>query len=101
MAGQVLAILIVLFYCNSVYTRDDSHLATAELLKTVIIRFDGGKLMIGEELAVSLDRALGESVSYGTREGQDGDPPDVDLASGLDSKFPPFSHKRRPRRNTG
>ncbi|PUU83791.1 hypothetical protein B9Z19DRAFT_1071646 [Tuber borchii] len=96
--GQILAILIVLSYCNGVYTRDDSHLATAELLKTVITRFDGGKLMTGEELAVSLDRALGVSVSYGTREGQDGGPPEVDLASGLDLNFPPFPHKRRFRR---
>ena len=99
--GQILAILIVLYYCNSVYTRDDSHLATAELLKTVIIRFDGGKLMTGEELAVSLDRALGVSVSYGTREGQDGGPPEVDLASGLDPNFPPFPRKRRFWRKTG
>ena len=99
--GQILAILIVLYYCNSVYTRDDSHLATAELLKTVITRFDGGKLMTGEELAVSLDRALGVSVSYGTREGQDGGPLEVDLASGMDPNFPPFPHKRRLWRNTG
>ena len=94
MVGQILVILIVLYYCNSVYTRDDSHLATAELLKTVITRFDGGKLMTGEELAVSLDRALGVSVSYGTREGQDGGPPEVDMASGMDPNFPSFPHKR-------
>ena len=99
MVGQILVILIVLYYCNSVYTRDDSHLATAELLKTVINRFDGGKLMTGEELAVSLDRALGVTVSYGTR-GQDGGPPEVDLASGLDANFPPFPHKRRFWRKT-
>ena len=100
MVGQILAILIVLYYCNSVYTRDDSHLATAELLKTVITRFDGGKLMTGEELAVSLDRAFGVSVSYGTREGQDGGPPEVDLASGLDANFPPFPNKRQFWRKT-
>ena len=100
MVGQILAILIALYYCNSVYTRDDSHLATAELLKTVINRFDGGKLMTGEELAVSLDRALGGPVSYGTREGQDGGPPEVDLASGLEPNFPPFPHKRRFWRKT-
>ncbi|PUU83780.1 hypothetical protein B9Z19DRAFT_1172710 [Tuber borchii] len=91
--GQILAILAVLYYCNGVYTRDDSHLATAELLKTIINRFDGGKLMTGEELAVSLDRALGASVSYGTRKGQDGGPPKVDLACGLNSDFPPFPRK--------
>ena len=90
MVGQILAILVVLYYCNGVYTRDDSHLATAELLKTVITRFDGGKLMTGEELAVSLDRVLGVSVSYGTRKGQEGGPPEVDLASGLDADFPTF-----------
>ena len=101
MIGQILAILIVLYYCNSVYTRDDSHLATAELLKTVINRFDGGKLMTGEELAVSLDRALGVLVSYGIREGQDGGPPEVDLASGLDPSFRPFPHKRRFWREIG
>ena len=101
LVGQILAILIVLYYCNRVYTRDDSYLATAELLKTVINRFDGGKLMTGEELAVSLDRALGVSVSYGMQEGPDGGPLAVDLASGLDRNFPPFTHKRRPRRNTG
>jgi len=93
--GQILAILAVLYYCNGVYTRDDSHLATAELLKTVLNRFDGGKLMTGEELAVSLDRVLGVSVSYGTREGQDGGPPEVDLASGLNANFPQFPRKQQ------
>ena len=34
--GQLLAIGAVLYYCKGIYTRDDSHLATAELLKTVI-----------------------------------------------------------------
>lgn len=87
--GQLLAILLVLYYCNGVYTRDDSSLATAELLKTVINRFDGGKLMTGEELAVSLDGVLGTPVSYGTREGQGSGPPEVDLASDLDAMFPP------------
>ena len=94
MVGQILAILAVLYYCNGIYTRDDSHLATAELLKTVINRFDSGKLMTGEELAVSLDRALGMPVSYGARKGQDGGPPEVDLASSLDSNFPPFQQKQ-------
>ncbi|PUU83786.1 hypothetical protein B9Z19DRAFT_1118710 [Tuber borchii] len=93
--GQLLAIMAVLYYCNGIYTRDDSHLATAELLKTVITRFDGGKLMTGEELAVSLDDVLRAPVSYGTREGQDGGPPEVDLASGLDAKFPPFPPGQR------
>ena len=65
--GQFLASLTVLYYCNGIYTRDDSHLATAELLKTVINTpgFDGSKLMTGEELAVSLDHILEEGVSYG------------------------------------
>ena len=93
MVGQILAILAVLYYCNEVYTRDDSHLATAELLKTVINQFDGGKLMTGKELAASLDGVLGVLVSYGTREGKDGGPPEVDLASGMDANFPPFSQK--------
>ncbi|KAG0633223.1 hypothetical protein HOY80DRAFT_930306 [Tuber brumale] len=92
--GQILAILAVLCYCTGVYTRDDSHLATAELLKTVITRFDDGKLMTGEELAASLDDVLKESVSYGTRKGRDGGPPEVDLASDLDANFPPFPQKK-------
>ncbi|CUS15582.1 unnamed protein product, partial [Tuber aestivum] len=93
--GQVLAILAVLSYCKGVYTRDDSHLATAELLKTVINRFDDGKLMTGEELARSLDDVLGVPVSYGTRKGPDGGPPEVDLASGLEAKFPPSPQKEQ------
>ncbi|KAG0137899.1 hypothetical protein HOY82DRAFT_644931, partial [Tuber indicum] len=92
--GQILAIIAVLYYCNGIYTRDDSHLATAELLKTVITKFDDGKLMTGEELAASLDDALKVSVSYGTRKGRDGGPPEVDLASGLDAKFLPFPQKQ-------
>jgi len=95
MVSQILAILAVLYYCNGVYTRDDSHLATAELLKTVITRFDDGKLMSGEELAVSLDCVLGVSVSYGTRKGQEGGPPEVDLASRMGRNFPPFPRKIR------
>ena len=95
LVGQILAILAVLHYSKGVYTRDDSHLATAELLKTVINQFDGGKLMTGEELAASLDRILGVSVSYGTREGKDGGPPEVDLASGMNANFPSFSRKPR------
>ena len=98
--GQILAVLSVLYYCNGVYTRDDSYLATAELLKTVINRFDGGKLMTGEELALSLDHVLGVPVSYGTREGQSGGLPDVDLASGMDRNFLPLPQKRRFWRNT-
>ena len=44
--------------------------------------------MTGKELAVSLDHILEGGVSYGTRTGQEGGPPEVDLASGLDAKFP-------------
>ncbi|KAG0635127.1 hypothetical protein HOY80DRAFT_1094826 [Tuber brumale] len=88
--GQILTTLAVLYYCNGVYTRDDSNLATAELLKTVITKFDDGKLMTGEELASSLDGVLKVSVSYGTRKSRDGGAPEVDIASGLDANFPPF-----------
>jgi len=95
--GQILAIRAVLYYCKGIYTRDDSHLATAELLKTVINTpgFDSSKLMTGKELAVSLDHILKGGVIYGTRAGQDGGPPEVDLASGLDTKFPPFPPGQR------
>ena len=51
--------------------------------------------MKGEELAVLLDRVLGAPASYKTKEGQHGGPPEVDLARGLDAKFPPFPQKRR------
>ena len=90
--GQLLAIGAVLYYCKGIYTRDDSYLATAELLKTVINTpgFSSSKLMTGKELAVSLDHILEGGVSYGTRAGQDSGPPEVDLASDLDAKFPPF-----------
>ncbi|PUU83781.1 hypothetical protein B9Z19DRAFT_1060706 [Tuber borchii] len=96
--GQILVIIAVLYYCNGIYTRDDSHLAAAELLKTVVTRFDDGKLMTGEELAESLDDVLGVPVSYGTRKGQVDGPPEVDLASGLDTNFPPFPRKQQFRR---
>ena len=95
--GQLLAIGAVIYYCKGIYTRDDSHLATAELLKTVINTpgFDSSKLMTGKELAVSLDHILKARVSYGTRAGQDSGPPEVDLATGLDAKFPPFPPGQR------
>ena len=95
--GQLLAIGAVIYYCKGIYTRDDSHLATAELLKTVINTpgFDSSKLMTGKELAVSLDHTLKARVSYGTRAGQDSGLPEVDLATGLDAKFPPFSPGQR------
>ncbi|CUS15583.1 unnamed protein product, partial [Tuber aestivum] len=92
---QILAILAVLGYCRGVYTRDDSHLATAELLKTIITKFDNGKLMTGDELAASLDDVLKERVSYGTKSGQGGGPPEVDLASGLDANFPRFPQNQK------
>ena len=110
--GQLLAIGIVLNYCKGIYTRDDSHLATAVLLKTAINTpgFNSSRLTTGKELAASLDhvlearvgearvsearareaRARAAQVSYGSWEGQEGGPPEVDLAPGLDPKFPPF-----------
>ena len=95
--GQLLAIGAVLYYCKGIYTRDDSYLATAELLKTVINTpgFGSSKLMTGKELAVSLDHILEGGVSYGTRAGQDSGLPEVDLATGLDAKFPPFPPGQR------
>lgn len=115
--GQLLVIGIVLNYCKGIYTRDDSHLATAVLLKTAINTpgFDASKLKTGKELAESLDHVLearvGEArvsearareararaarVSYGSWEGQDGGVPEVDLAPGLDAKFPPFPPGQR------
>jgi hypothetical protein len=95
-SGIALATLTVLYYCAGIYTRDDSYLVTAELLKTVINRFDGGKLMTGEELAASLDDVLKAPVSYGTRKGNDGCPSEVDLASGLGTNFSPFPQRSNP-----
>ncbi|KAG0137897.1 hypothetical protein HOY82DRAFT_644927 [Tuber indicum] len=84
---NLLTILAVLYYSDGVYTRDDSHPATTKLLKTVIIKFDDGKLMTGEELTASLDDASKVSVSYGTRKGRDGGPPEVDLTSDLGAQL--------------
>jgi hypothetical protein len=52
---QILAILIVFHYCKHVYIRDNSFLADVRLLKTLMMKFEGGSLSTGEELAACLD----------------------------------------------
>ncbi|CUS10972.1 unnamed protein product [Tuber aestivum] len=77
--GQVLAIMVVLYYCRNVYVREDSYLVTAELLKTVLSKIGDGSMMTTVELEDALDKVLKGPVSYGTVSGVQGDYPRVAL----------------------
>jgi len=94
-AGQILAIAVVLYYCRNVYVREDSFLATAELLKTVLIKIDNGSVMTGVELENALDKVLGGPVRYGTIPGSRGDYPRVALGREVDYNFPEFPQFRK------
>jgi len=94
-AGQIIAITVVLYYCRNVYVREDSHLATAELLKTVLVKINDGSVMTGVELEGALDKALGGPVSYGTIPGPQGDYPKVALGRQVDYNFPEFPQFRK------
>jgi len=94
-AGQILAIAVVLYYCRNVYVREDGHLATAELLKTVLIKIDDGSVMTGVELENALDKVLGGPVRYGTIPGSQGDRPRVALGREVDYNFPKFPQFRK------
>jgi len=63
---QILAILIVFHYCKHVYIRDNSFLADVRLLKTLMMKFEGGSLSTGEELAACLDET-DAGFTYGTK----------------------------------
>jgi len=93
--GQILAITVVLYYCRNVYVREDSNLATAELLKTVLVKIDDGSVMTGVELEDALDKALGGPVSYGTIPGAQGDYPKVALGRQVNYNFPEFPQFRK------
>jgi len=94
-ASQIFAIAVVLYYCRNVYVREDSHLATAELLKTVLIKIDNGSVMTGVELENALDEVLGGPVSYGTLPGSQGDYPRVAFGRKVDYNFPEFPQFRK------
>ena len=94
-ASQILAIVVVLYYCRNVYVREDGHLATAELLKTVLIKIDDGSVMTGVELENALDEVLGGPVRYGTIPGSQGDCPRVALGRDVDYNFPEFPQSRK------
>ncbi|PUU81912.1 hypothetical protein B9Z19DRAFT_1076026 [Tuber borchii] len=94
-ASQILAIAVVLYYCRDVYVREDSYLATAELLKTVLIKIENGSVMTGVELETALDKVLGGPVRYGTIPGSQGDYPRVALGREVDYNFPEFPQFRK------
>ncbi|PWW73371.1 hypothetical protein C7212DRAFT_288142 [Tuber magnatum] len=93
--GQILAIMVVLYYCRGVYIREDSHLATAELLKTVLNKIGDGSMMTTEELENALDKVLKGPVSYGTVLGMRGDYPQVALGRNVNYDFPHFPPVRK------
>jgi len=88
-ASQILAITAVLYYCRNVYVREDSYLATAELLKTLLSLIDDGDTMTAKELEDSLDELVG-LVSYGTIRGAQGDKPKVALGREVEYNFPRY-----------
>jgi len=94
-ASQILAIVVVLYYCRDVYVREDSHLATAELLKTVLIKIEDGSVMTGVELETALDKVLEGPVRYGTIPGPQGDYPRVALGREVEYNFPEFRQFRK------
>ena len=94
-AGQILAIAVVLYYCRNVYIREDSFLATVELLKTVLIKIEDGSVMTGVELENALDKVLGGPVRYGTIPGSQRDYPRVALGREVDYNFPEFPQFRK------
>jgi len=89
-AGQILAITAVVCYCRNVYVREDSYLATAELLKTVLNKIGCGNTMTAKELGDTLDGVLGGPVRYGTIPSTQGDQPKVALGCEVDYNFPGF-----------
>lgn len=58
-------IAAVLYYFKKVHVREDSYLATAELLKTVLNKIGDGSAITAVELKDALDKVLGGLVSYG------------------------------------
>ena len=89
-AGQILAISSVLYYCRNVYIPEDSYLATADLLKTLLDEVDDGNTRTAEELGDALDKVLEGLISYGTIPGHQGNKPRVTFGCKVDNNFPGF-----------
>jgi len=75
-----------------VHVREDSYLATAELLETVLNKIGDGSTMTGVELKNALDKVLGGPVSYGSIPELQGDRPAVALDREVSYSFPGFPH---------
>ena len=93
--SQILVITAIVWYCRTVYVREDSDLTTAELLKTVLNKIDDGNTMTAKELGDALDKALEGPVSYGTISGSKGDQPRMALGCEVDYNFPGFPPFRK------
>ena len=94
-AGQILAIASVLYYCRNVYVPEDSYLATADLLKAVLNEIDDGDTRTVGELGDALDKVLGGPVSYGTIPDPQGHQPRVAFGCRVDNDFPGFPPFRK------
>jgi hypothetical protein len=71
-AGQLVAIAVVSFWCRKVFIRDhDSYLSVARLLRTAVYQIEGRSMHTGEELATYLEKT-GLSLRYGVRQTEDG-----------------------------
>ena len=95
-AGQILAISTVLYYCRNVYIPEDSYLTTAELLKTVLDGIGDGNTMTVRGLGDALSKVLEGPISYGTIPGSQGDQPRVAFGCKVDNSFPGFPPVRKP-----
>ena len=93
--GQILTIASVLYYCRNVYVPEDSHVAAAELLKTVLNEIDDGNNRTVEQLGDALDKVLEGPISYGTIPDPQGDKPRVAFGCKVDSNFPGFPPSRK------
>jgi len=93
--GQILTIASVLYYCRNVYVPEDSHVATADLLKTVLNEIGDGNTRTAEQLRDALDNVLEGPVSYGSIPGQQGDKPRVAFGCKVDNNFPGFPQFRK------
>ena len=94
-AGQILAIASVLYYCRNVYVPEDSYLATADLLKAVLNEIEDGNTRTVEQLRDALDKVLEGPVSYGTVPGRQGDQPVAAFGCKVDNNFPGFPQFRK------
>ncbi|RPA96895.1 hypothetical protein L873DRAFT_1791339 [Choiromyces venosus 120613-1] len=89
-AGQMLGIAAVLYYCRNVYIREESFLATAVLLKTVLNKIDDASMMTTVELEDALNKALKGPISYGTVSDVHGECPQVALDRNVNNNFPKY-----------